>query len=151
MEEFNTEHFGILRYDAGQIIHFPAGLPAFDNERGFLPIEDPSKAPVVFLQSLSQPGLVFITLPVLAIDPTYQLMMAEDDIEALDLPVADQPKIGAEVLCLAIVTIFEDYPPTANLMAPIVVNLATKNALQAIQTESGYSHQHLLPVQKGEE
>ena len=150
MEEFNTEHFGALRYDAGQIIHFPAGLPAFDEERGFLPIEDPSKAPVVFLQSLSQPGLVFITLPVLAIDPNYKLMIDEEDLAALDLPVDEQPKIGAEVLCLAIVTLIEDYPPTANLMAPIIVNLATRNALQAIQTGSGYSHQYLLPVHKGE-
>jgi len=32
--------------------------------------------------------------------------------------------------------------PTANLLAPVVVNLKTRRGLQAIQVDSSYSHQH---------
>ena len=146
MAEFVTQHFGTVQYSPEQIIHFPYGLPAFDEETRFLPVEQPSKAPVIFLQSLARPELVFITLPVLTIEPAYRLMMAEEDLEALELPPDRQPEIGAEVMCLVVVTVAEGKPPTANMMAPIVVNLRTRRAVQAIQAETGYSHQHVLPA-----
>jgi flagellar assembly factor FliW len=34
--------------------------------------------------------------------------------------------------------------PTANLLAPIVVNLRNRRAVQAVAAESDYSHQHAL-------
>ena len=149
--ELATEYFGTIQYDSEQIIHFPYGLPAFDEETRFLPVEKSSKTPVIFLQSLARPELAFITLPVQAIEPSYRLAISEEDLEALELPPDQQPEIGAEVTCLAIVTLAEGKPPTANMMAPIVVNLRTRNALQAMQVEAGYSHQHLLGGDPGEE
>jgi len=58
--------------------------------------------------------------------------------------------IGSDVLCLAIITTGDGQPPTANLLAPIVMNLRTNVAVQAIQTETGYSHQQLLPTEDAE-
>ena len=52
--------------------------------------------------------------------------------------------VRVSILCLVIVTLREDRPPTANLMSPVVVNLANRRAAQVIQTETGYSHQHSL-------
>jgi flagellar assembly factor FliW len=57
-----------------------------------------------------------------------------------------QPKIGSDVFCLTILSVAEDRPPTVNLLAPLVVNPATNRGVQAIQVESGYSHQHELPA-----
>jgi flagellar assembly factor FliW len=45
----------------------------------------------------------------------------------------------------------EHRSPTANLLAPIVVNLKTHRAIQAIQADSGYSHQHPLLAAAREE
>jgi flagellar assembly factor FliW len=150
MPEAQTKHFGVVSYDPEAVLRFPAGLPAFEQERDFIAIEPPATAPVVFLQSLARPELCFVTLPILAVDPAYELSMCQEDIEALGLNVERQPRIGAEVACLAILSTPADRPPTANLLAPVVVNLATRAAVQAIRVDSRYSHQQPLPLAAGE-
>ncbi len=144
--EFVTEQFGNVSYSPEQVIEFPQGLPAFEDEREFIPIERPNLAPVVFLQSLSRPGLVFITLPVQVVDAAYKLEMSPEDLETLNLPPDRQPRPGNDVLCLVVITVGEA-STSANLLAPIVVNLKTNKALQAIQVDTAYSHQHPLPAQ----
>ena len=49
---------------------FPEGLPGFERERRFLPLEMPDQHPLVFLQSAATPALCFVTLPVLAVSVT---------------------------------------------------------------------------------
>jgi flagellar assembly factor FliW len=69
-----------------------------------------------------------------------------EDLRTLELAEDRQPQIGSEVVCLAVISVAEGEAPTANLLAPILVNLRTRRALQVIIPESGYSHQHPLPV-----
>ena len=141
MPSLETRHFGVIAYQAEELIEFPGGLPGFEQQRSFVAIEQPETRPLVFLQSVAEPALCFLALPVLAIDPSYRLSIPSEDLRILGLPGERQPAIGAEVLCLAIVSVAEGRSPTANLLAPIVVNLESRRAVQAIQTESGYSHQ----------
>jgi flagellar assembly factor FliW len=46
---------------------------------------------------------------------------------------------------LALVALHDKFSPTANLMAPIVVNLKTRQGIQAIRQDSQYSHEN--PIQ----
>lgn len=142
--QFETQHFGTIEYTSESVFDFPAGLPGFEQEHRFVAIEQPSTKPILFLQSLTRPDLCFITLPVLVVDPGYRLAIAPDDLRALGLAEHRQPSIGTEVLCLAIISVSEGSPPTANLLAPLVVNLKTRCAAQVIQSESGYPHRHAL-------
>jgi flagellar assembly factor FliW len=82
-------------------------------------------------------------LPVLVVDPRYRLEVNAEDLALVGLAAARQPRIGEEVLCLAVVAVRES-GPTANLLAPIVVNLANRKAVQAVAPQSGYSHQQAL-------
>lgn len=148
--EFLSEHFGLLRYEPEQVILFPEGLPAFEEEREFLLIEPPSMAPVIFLQSLRRPELAFITLPVGRIEPDYRFTIEPEDLAALGLPEGEPSEAAADLLCLAIVTIAADRPPTANLLAPVVINMKNRRARQVIQSGADYSHQHPLAL-PGEE
>ena len=150
LETFESKHFGNLEYDPDDVIHFPFGLPAFEQETSFLPVQRPETEPVVFLQSLRSSQLVFITLPVQLVDPAYDLVLSPEDQAALELAPAARPRIGVGLLCQVIVTLGGAKPPTANLMAPIVVNMATRRAIQVIQAESGYSHQHPLEMMRRE-
>jgi len=127
---------------------FPDGIPAFEQEKRFLALCQPINEPLVFLQSLANPDLCFATLPALSACPGYQLSMAPEDLDALSLEKDRQPAIGGEVLCLTILSIEENAPPTANLLAPIVVNLRTLRGCQAIQTDSPYSHREVLPLRE---
>ncbi|MGH9665146.1 MAG: flagellar assembly protein FliW, partial [Bryobacteraceae bacterium] len=102
------------------------------------------------LQSLIRPELCFLTLPVEVLTPDYRLNAAAEDLTALELNTAAQPKIGEEVLCLAILSVTGNQPPTANLLAPVVVNLKNRRAVQAVRLDAAYSHQHPLAVENGE-
>src|SRR5258708_38332798 len=102
MPQILTKYFGSLEYGEQDAVRFPCGLPAFEEEVGFLIIEPPERAPLVFLQSLRQPGLCFLALPILAIDPYYRLDMTVEDLQSLELETTRQPVIGAEIDCLAV-------------------------------------------------
>ena len=144
MLRFVTKHFGIVEFEPDTVIEFPSGLPGFEQETRFLPMEQPGTKPLLFLQSLDRPDLCFITLPVRVVDPDYRLAVSAEDLRLLELPEDRQPRIGAEVLCLTIISVAQERRPTANLLAPLVVNLRTRRAVQAIAPDSGYSHQHPL-------
>ena len=51
---------------------FPAGLPGFEAERGMLPVEIPAQKPLVYLQSLTNPEVCFVSLPVFIVDPGFR-------------------------------------------------------------------------------
>lgn len=143
MPEFDTNHFGRVSYQEDACFSFPSGLPGFERACSFLPLSFADTRPLVFLQSLDDPGLCFITIPVLVADPAYRLEVSKEDLALLGLPHSTPPRIGEDVLCLAVLSLREE-GPTANLLAPIVVNLRSRRGVQAIAPSGGYSHQHPL-------
>lgn len=149
MPHCTSVHFGSLEYSEDLPLEFPEGLPAFEEERWFLPVEREATAPFIFLQSLRRPDLAFLTLPVSTLQPSYRIELPEEDREKLGLPPAVALEIGRDVVCLAIVTVLENRA-TANLLAPIVINPAARRALQFVQADSEYRLDHPLPGWGGE-
>jgi flagellar assembly factor FliW len=149
MPQIRTAYFGELDYTDGTVFHFPYGLPGFEHERAFLFLKQPHTEPLLFLQSLSDPKLCFILLPILVVDENYKVNLDAEDLAALHLSPGRQPRIGDEILCAAIVSTYEGAGPTANLLAPVVVNLKEQIGLQAIQMDTPYSHRH--PILSGKE
>lgn len=150
MPQIRTAYFGELDYAEGTVFRFPHGLPGFEQERAFLFLRRPHTEPLLFLQSLNDPRLCFILLPILVADPAYEVVLDADDLAALRLPPGSKPRIGQEILCAAVVnTGTGDSGPTANLMAPIVVNIKEQVGMQVIHADSRYSHRH--PILVGEE
>jgi len=142
MTEVETRFFGCMDCSRAAVLQFPDGIPGFESERQLVAIRQPETAPLVFLQSLTSPDVCFTAVPVQAACPDYQLNMEADDITALDLPAGRTPVIGEDVLCLTLLTISEDGSVTANLLAPIVVNIATSVARQPVLVDTDYSHRH---------
>jgi flagellar assembly factor FliW len=146
-----TKHFGVIQFDEDSVFDFPEGLPGFEDQRQFVLLERPDTRPLVFLQSLSAAGLCFITVPVSVAKADFELRMPPEELASLDLDIGRQPEIGKEVLCLAIVSLQEDRPPTVNLLSPLVIGIRNRRGIQTIQAESSYSHQHpLLPREGGD-
>jgi len=141
MPTLETKYFGTMPCDEASCFDFPSGIPAFEEERRFLRIESPAHQPLLFLQSATTPALCFIAMAALAADPDYKLSMSPEDLAALDLPAGRQPRIGSEVMVLTLLSIRENAPATANLLAPIVINVANRRALQAIRHDNLYSHE----------
>jgi len=149
MPSIRTKFFQEIDYRDSSLFHFPAGLPGFERERDFVFLNRPTSHPLLFMQSVLTPELCFVLLPVLVVAPQYQLVLDEEALADLQLPVAGQPKIGEDILCAVIVCAKGNQePPTVNLLAPVIVNLHNRLGLQVIQTQSGYSHRHPLAAQE---
>jgi flagellar assembly factor FliW len=151
MPAVQTKYFGALPYVEESAFDFPQGLPAFEEEKVFVLIEAPEQAPLVFLQSMLRPSLCFVAFPILVVDKEYQLAIAPEDLEELGLDTGRQPELGAEVMMLALLTLHDQFPATANLMAPIVLNVKTRRGLQAIRRDARYSHEHRIVTSAGGE
>src|SRR5215467_1244354 len=85
MSFFQTKHFGRIPLEPEVEFHFARGLPGFDSRRRFVPLHFPQTDPLIFLQSLEDADLCFITVPVLVVDPEYRLSIERDDLEFLEL------------------------------------------------------------------
>ena len=140
-----SRYFGEIEVDAAAPFRFSQGLTGFESERDFSPIEIPAQRPILYLQSHNREDLCLITLPVRVIVSDYALHLAPEYLGALGFRDDETPRIGEELLCLAIVTAGEDRGLTANLLAPIVVNIRTHQAAQAIQYDSDYNNRHPIP------
>ncbi len=148
MSEILTTHFGPLDYDDSAVLNFPAGLPGFENQTRFVLVEQPPVAPIVFLQSMTTPNLCFLAAPVNFIDAQYELSITRDDLQVLGMEGKGPFQPGAGVLCLVILTAPENGPLSANLLAPVVVDVRTRRAVQAVRVDSRYSHQHPLAARQ---
>jgi flagellar assembly factor FliW len=144
MSKCLTKYHGEIEYSENDTVQFESGPFGFESNNRFILLVPSAMTPLVFLQSLSTPGLCFLTLPILVVDGNYRLTLGADDRKAAVLPTERQPVIGEDVLCLTILTLQQGLPATANLMAPVVVNLGNRKAVQAISSEGKYSHRHLF-------
>jgi flagellar assembly factor FliW len=150
MPQIQTKCFGLTEYRPESVFRFPSGLAGFETEKAFVFIEREDAHPLLFMQSVRTPSLCFIVLPVFAADPHYRLQLTAEDRAELDLPPVGEPEIGKDIFCGVIVcTAREQQPaPTANLLAPVVLNLRLGLGMQVIQTNSGYSHVYRLQVEQ---
>jgi flagellar assembly factor FliW len=133
-----TKYCGDVECPEDAVIHFPRGLPGFEGLRAFVCLERADTRPLVYLQSLEHPELCFLTLPVASIDSHHRVHLSPEELE--DLGACDTER---DLTCLAIVAI-TDAGPTANLLAPVVIDHSRRRGLQAIQYDSDYSHCHPL-------
>lgn len=147
MPTVETKNFGTVQYESGTELVFPRGIPGFEQRREFLALHFADTDPLIFLQSVEDGDLCFVTLPVPAVDRDYRLQVEGEDRELVGLPASGALRIGEDVLCVVVLSIGEE-GPTANLLAPVVVNLHNRRAVQAVAAQSGYSHQHRLAAEE---
>jgi flagellar assembly factor FliW len=145
MPNVQTRFFGELEYQGESLFRFPSGLPGFEDHHNFVFLKKPGLEPLMFLQSLHTHSLCFILLPTPAIDRNFRLELTLDEIREIGLDSDRTPVIGEDILCAALICTGEGSIPTANLMAPIVVNLHNNIGIQVIHPETNYSHRHPLP------
>jgi flagellar assembly factor FliW len=136
-----TAQFGALEYTPASTLEFSEGLPGFESEHSFLLVERPHHHPLVFLQSVNKPELCFPALPVRVVDSAYQTQLDPSDLELLGF--TGQPRIGEDAVVLVLIAMHEQNP-TANLLAPIVINLHNLSGAQCIDPEMRFSHRHPL-------
>jgi len=146
MRKVNTVRFGEIEVDETKILHFKEGIPAFESEHEFvlLPFEEDS--PFSFMQSLTSPDLAFLVTNPFLFFPEYSFEIDDDIMKTLEIEAQE------DLLIYAILTIpnGEVKKMTANLMAPVVLNVKNMQSKQVVLDKSPYQTKHLLFAEKEE-
>ena len=141
-----TSRFGEIEIPEENVIHMPHGMIGFPQFHRYALIRHQKDSPFFWLQALDNPDLAFVTVNPVNFDPAYQLTLGSAEAKLLK---ADDP---TQVQVWVVVTIPHGSPEkmTANLKAPVVINLINRLAAQVIQEEPRYSVRHSLAPTKGD-
>jgi flagellar assembly factor FliW len=143
--QIETTRFGALDIDEARILTFPEGLPGFESRRRFvlMPHSRDGGSPFEWLQSAEEGALAFLVMRPHQVFPHYQPRIPVNELESIGLD-----KGGPGPVLYTLLTVPKGDPSgiTANLLAPVVINLSLRLARQVIVSSDEYSlRQRLLP------
>jgi flagellar assembly factor FliW len=135
-----STRFGDFDVSTRDILHFPDGIPGFEQCRRFVIVSSDMMGPLQCLHSVDGPAATF-----LAIDPrlalaNYRCVLTQGDYLRLG---ADEQAV---LLWLAIVSVDDSGEATVNLRAPIVINPARMVGYQVVPSNSLYPLRYPLTV-----
>ncbi|MBA3011060.1 MAG: flagellar assembly protein FliW [Proteobacteria bacterium] len=138
--KIQTRRFGEIEIDENKTLSMPEGLPGFPGFERFALLEDPKTAPFCWLQSVEEPNLALAVMNPFLFKPDYKVdlkgfieVRGWKDVEAKDLLV---------YVVINITKGEKNNTIKANLIGPIIVNAKINEAVQAVISNSSYSHQH---------
>jgi flagellar assembly factor FliW len=125
-----TARFGAIEVAADTVLTFPRGLLGMEQLTRFVLME--GGGAFQWMQSMDDPDACFVVIDSEEVITDYEITPNEDD---LNVVMGDTP--APAFMALLIVTIPRQNPEmvTANLMAPLLLNLDTKTGVQAVLPE----------------
>lgn len=126
-----TSRFGAVKLQNEDVIDFPEGILGFNDLRKFVLLDDPNDEIFAWLQSCEIPQIAFPVLEPELFSQNYQVSLTKHDLESLQL--AQQSELKGRIRAFSIITIPEDPTQmTANLKAPVVINIEKRLARQIV-------------------
>ncbi len=123
-----TTRFGQIELNENEALNFPEGLLGFNQLRKFILIDDPHDDIFAWLQSCENGAIAFPVLEPELFAENYKVSLAKMDLDQLNMKSLQE---GSSIFC--IVTIPDDPTlMTANMKAPIVINIEQKTARQCV-------------------
>lgn len=143
--ELMTRDFGKLKIDEADIINFKSGLPGFESLSDFVLLPFAEDSPFIIMQSVERPEIAFVTVEPGNLIKDYEFEIS-DKIEAnLKIKSLD------DLLVLNIITLKDKInQSTANLSAPIIINLEAKLGKQIILDDQRYQVRYKIFATKEE-
>lgn len=138
--KLNTKNFGMIDIAEEGIIDFHEGLPGFESVKKYILLDSNDKdSPFLWLQAVDEPELAFVVIDPREIKPDYTVDIDDGEVEAL--LITDSSK----VLIYSIVVIPEDITTmTANLKAPLIINLDNRIGKQVVLDKGSYQMKHYI-------
>lgn len=122
-----TSRFGSISVEEEDILSFPEGMLGFSKIHEYVLIERADDSLFLWLQALKKPTVAFPLLEPQIFEVNYKVELEDEDRKLLELKSLSHAKV------FSIVTIPSDPTKmTANLKAPIVINLKNRKAKQVI-------------------
>ncbi|WP_026479000.1 flagellar assembly protein FliW [Alkaliphilus transvaalensis] len=136
----NTKNFGEIQVKEEEIIHFPDGIPGFEELNQYIIIENPDKeVPFHWLQSVEETDLAFVIINPFIFKKDYDFKISQNTIDKLDI------KKTEDVTVYTIVVVPEDLSKmTANLRAPLIINSQNRKGKQILLDNEEYKARHYI-------
>ena len=138
-----TVRFGILEVDDDQIFTFPMGLLGFANHKQFLIIDHTHESPFKWMQSCEDAELAFILTDPAFFRGDYHISARRGELQIIS-------PTDAEDLVVSVIMTVPDDPQdmSANLLAPLVFNMANRLAMQYVLTNNRYPVKYYVMREK---
>ncbi|NEU30257.1 flagellar assembly protein FliW [bacterium LRH843] len=135
----HTKYQGQIEINEDQVITFENGIPAFENETGFVLLPFDEKTPFFVLQSTKSVEVAFIIVNPFQFVPGYQVKLPDATIEQLAIEKEE------DVATFVMLTVREPFTETtANLQAPVIINVAKQKGKQLLMSDSSYTTRHSI-------
>lgn len=140
--KIQTRYHGETEINDKDIIHFAKGIPGFPTENEFVLLALPDQSLFTIMQSVHTAELAFVLTNPFGFINKYEFTLDDSTLEQLLI------KSQEDISIFAIVTVQDPFEKTtANLQAPIVLNLKNNEAKQVILNDSEYKIKHPLFAQ----
>ncbi|EKS4342926.1 flagellar assembly protein FliW [Clostridium botulinum] len=137
--KLNTKYHGCIEYEEKDVIYFEKGIPGFEELKKFIifPVKDNDVFSV--FHSIEKEDMGIIVTSPFNIEKEYEIQLEKEQIANLKL------QDEKDTLVLNTVTLNSDINKiTANLRAPIVINIKEKIGKQIIINSDKYKVKHPL-------
>ncbi|MGC4092237.1 MAG: flagellar assembly protein FliW [Polyangiaceae bacterium] len=134
-----SQRFGALEVEEDQVLQFSAGVIGFPNEREFVLVPHNASGFLAWLQSTKTPALALPVVSAHAFGDKYPDVDIEPALTNADLGESLEESALMVVLCAP-----QGQPATVNLLAPIIVNAATRRGAQVILEGSRFTTRELF-------
>ncbi|WP_240374387.1 flagellar assembly protein FliW [Bacillus piscicola] len=137
--KLQTKHIGEVEINREEWITFAHGLPAFEEETEFVLLPFDDEKLFYMLQSVHTPEVAFIVVNPFPFFQGYEVKLTDQVVEQLAI------ENESDVAIFSILTVQEPFKnTTANLQAPIVINMKEKKGKQFVMSDSPYETKHYL-------
>lgn len=127
-----TKFFGEVEIDESQIVTFQHGIPGFDELKKYILLDTEELPKIKCLQSIEEVSVCLMLISPWDYFSDYSVELSDED--SYELNVSEEYSIAV----YNVVNI-RQRKITANLIAPIVLNVINNNAKQIILSDNKYS------------
>jgi flagellar assembly factor FliW len=132
-----TGRFGRLEVQESDLISIPGGILGFPEYSRFCLVDPGDDVLIIWLQSLENPELAIPLLEPKIFKPDYTVRLSAAELRELRLDNVNQSAV------FTLLTIGDDIAQmSANLKAPLVINLRERLAKQVVLQENEYTIKH---------
>lgn len=137
--KIKTARFGEMEIKDDDMITFPDGILGFPNNKKYCLIDSGDDTLILWLQSIEDSNIAFPVLEPRVFKNDYIVKLSQQELTQLKLENINQSVV------FNILTIPKDVSQmTANMKAPIVVNLNEQVGKQVILQENEYALKHTM-------
>jgi flagellar assembly factor FliW len=136
--KIQTKFFGEIEIDTNSIINFEHGIPGFEDLNNFVLLDIEDNDNLKLLQSIEEIQICLLMISPWEYFKDYEIQLSDEEINELQI------KNEHDVVIYNIIK-NNDGKITANLLAPVVINVINNRAKQIILSESKYNIRQEIP------